>query len=152
MGHIFLSHWTIGYHRLPCPKHYRLLPVLQVTFHHLVYDPIAGDSTYLRLNVAQSRWYSTRSSTPTKIHCAGLYFTYQQGSSHQLNPTVNLISYNSNLVERCTHLCNSDTNIIGITNHFLLGLKTCPMRGHNLPDTINEGKIGFVRALRTNIL
>lgn len=45
-------------------------------------------------------------------------------SNYQLYPATNLVGYTKDYPRTICHCCNSGTNIMEETNHFLIGLKS----------------------------
>lgn len=56
-------------------------------------------------------------------------------TSQQSHPAFNTASYNSALIMRYVHQCNSDTNGIGIANHFL---KNCDILTHGCSQLLDS--------------
>lgn len=64
------------------------------------------------------------------IHSAGRCCTlyWRRKAIIKSHTTTNTLSYKNDQPSRCTHRCNSDRNVTGITNHHLIGLEAYSLR------------------------
>lgn len=77
----------------------------------------------------KSSCLSTRSLTPlTSDDSTGRCYTHYWRRKVIINFTHLQTSYNNDLVVIFVHLCNSDTNVVRISKHFLIYIKAHSMR------------------------